>query len=317
MKNPKPIRISVPATSANLGPGFDILGIAWKLYNHFDFRFDSTQDYQVTIKGMDNLPFALEDDLVYSSYQRYFSLFLPDIDPPIYQCKMELALPLKGGLGSSATAVVAGFVLAREVHKKLYTQIEIPSESQFLYELAMVEGHPDNTSPAYLGGFVLSYFTEDGRIKYFRKKFPNSVSVFSLIPCVEIATNESRKALPTEYSREDMIFQMSRIGTWMEFLEHRKFGDLSIALEDRMHTTYRLEGLPFMKELLPLIKKKQFGFCLSGSGPTILIFMERKKVDQKLDAFFREMDEVMLSHNLDYTFQKLTPDNIGVKVKRW
>jgi homoserine kinase len=317
MKFPKPISLSVPATSANLGPGFDILGMAWKLYNHFDFRFDPALGYEISIKGLDDIPFSQDEDLVLSSYKKYFSLFLNGENAPQYQCKMDLNLPLKGGLGSSATAVVAGFCLAREIHKKDFSHIPLPSESRFIYELAMIEGHPDNTSPAYLGGFVLSYFTEDSGIKYIKKKFPNSTSVFALIPCAEIATNESRKVLPNQYAREDVIFQMTRIATWMQFLENKKFSDLCLALQDRMHTTYRLECLSFMEDLLPVIKRRQLGFCLSGSGPTILIFMERKKVDQQLDAFFREMDEIMQKYKMDYTFHKLNTDNTGIKIKRW
>jgi homoserine kinase len=316
MTLPKPIIISVPGTSANLGPGFDILGMALKIYNHFAFRFDSP-NYKATYRNGDKLPFGEEEDLVLSSYKDYFRIFLPHREFPLYQCKMELSLPMKGGLGSSASAVVAGFVLGREVHRAIFLEESLPSEGRFLYELAMQEGHPDNTSPAYLGGFVLSYFDREGHLTYFKKKFPNSVAIYSFIPKVEVSTSESRKALPTSYSMDDMIFNMTRTATWIQFFDTRKFSDLCIALEDRVHTPYRLPSIPGLESILPILQKKQLGYCLSGSGPTLLIFMERKKVSSLEKMLLQELDEVMKSIEVEYECRRIQTDNIGVRIKKW
>lgn len=319
MSSIKSTTISVPGTSANLGPGFDILGMAWKLYNHFHFslNIEELNQFESTYKNGEPLPFREDDDLVLYSYKKYFELFVPDEIPPYYRCKMELSLPMKGGLGSSASAVVAGFVYAREIHKSKYNKIPLPSEPNFLFELANIEGHPDNTSPAYLGGFVLSYFDTEKHLQYFKKKFPGSVGVFILSPKTEISTSESRKSLPTHYKMEDMIFNMTRIATWIQFFQTRKFSDLCLAVEDRLHTPYRLGSLPYMNELIALIEKKQMTYCLSGSGPTILIFIERKKISQLMNQFQMEMDSIMKSHSVDYDFRRVQPDNLGVRIKRW
>lgn len=316
MQKLKPIQILVPGTSANLGPGFDILGIAWKIYNEFSFRFEKNE-FQVSMRNGEELPFPLQDDLVYSSYHKYFSVFLPNKTIPPYQCKMRLNLPLKGGLGSSASAVVAGFTLAREVHKQIYMDVSLPSESKFLYELALIEGHPDNTIPAYLGGYVLSYFSGKEKLHYFKKRFPRSISTYIFCPHIPISTNESRKNLPQYYKTEDIIFNMARIATWMQFFETRKFGDLLLAIQDKIHTEYRLQGMPYLKKIIDLIQKKQMGFCLSGSGPSLLIFIPRKNAARIWGGFEAELKELANQENIKYSLFKVLPDQNGCIINRW
>ncbi len=316
MEIPKPVVISVPGTSANLGPGFDILGMSWKIYNEFSFRFDG-EGHSVSMRDLSPLPFDVSEDLVYESYKRYFEIFLPNFSPPEYQCRMRLNLPMKGGLGSSASAVVAGFVLAKEVHRQICPSVALPSESRFLYELAMIEGHPDNTSPAYLGGYILSYFDGEGHLKYYKKRFPSSVSCFLLCPKREISTQESRLSLPSKYTIEDIIFNMARIATWMKFFETRKFGDLLLALQDRIHTPYRLSEMHYMKDVANLIQRKQMGFCLSGSGPAILIYVPRKRVSQIWSSFQNEISAIFRDHKIDYELTEVKPDNNGCIIKRW
>jgi homoserine kinase len=314
MKSLSRIRIQVPGTSANLGPGFDVLGMAMKIYNRFVFDFGPDLEYKASYTDGSPLPFSESEDLVFSSYKEYFRIFLNSVGFPEYHCKMDLDLPLKGGLGSSASAVVAGFLLAREVHRNLYPQIPIPTEGRFLYELAMQEGHPDNTSPAYLGGFVLSYFDSPGHLSYYKKKFPNSVAIYAFIPKCEVATHESRKILPSSYSPEDLIFNMTRIATWIQFFETRRFSDLRLALQDRMHTPYRLPKIQELQNILPSLERKGLGYCLSGSGPTLLVFMERKRVSQIEKSLRQELENVFPGDPDGFIFRRLNTDHTGAKV---
>jgi len=316
MKLPKRIIIRVPGTSANLGPGFDILGMALKVYNVFDFSFNDQLGYLVSMKNGESLPFTQEEDLTFYSYNQYFKIFLNKSKAPSYQCKMELELPMKGGLGSSASAVVAGFCLAREVHRYLYTETQLPSEGRFLYELAMQEGHPDNTSPAYLGGYVLSYFDRKDHLSYYKKKFPRSTAIYYLTPHIEVSTSESRKVLPKSYSTEDVIFNMTRMATWIQYFETRRFSDLKLALQDRIHTPYRIPEIPSLNEIINLVEKKQMAYCLSGSGPTILIFMERKKVSQLEKVFIKEVDDCMKQKGISYTLKKILSCEDGVQITK-
>ncbi|TGJ99251.1 homoserine kinase [Leptospira semungkisensis] len=319
MSGPKyKFQIKVPGTSANLGSGFDLLGMAFQIYNEFVFEFGKTSQFQRRIKGRDDSPFSDEEDLVLQSYKEYFSTFISNqlsapAEPTPYSVVMDLDLPLKGGLGSSASAVVAGFCAARFAQEKYFPQTKLPSESEFLYRLALLEGHPDNTTPAYLGGFVFSYFAEE-RLYYFKRKFPKNIHCFFLIPELEIATNHSRKCLPETYSTADVIYNMSRMATWWEFLDSGKPGLLERALEDKIHTPYRMnEEFP----LLPLVKEIQnlsIGVSLSGSGPTVVAYARRKD-SKRLEKKLLELTEKFSKEKgIVCRLVSLGTDTIGARI---
>jgi homoserine kinase len=314
MGNFPKIRIRVPATSANLGPGFDLMGMALKIYNEFDFTFPKTDSFQSTLKSGDDLPFHMKDDLVLSAYKDYFEHFLPSVTAPKYHCKMDLGLPLKGGLGSSASAIVAGLCLGREVHRAMKLPEALPKENDFLQFLAEWEGHPDNTLPAYLGGFVFATSTNGESLRYFRKKFPASIALFILTPKYSVSTEESRKSLPQSYTTADVIFNLSRLGAWMHFLDKRKFSDLLVALQDKMHTPYRIPAGSLLHKISLILDREHLGHCLSGSGPSLLIFMERKNVASLLPKLELEMNREMGELNVAYNFQRVQTDNIGTRV---
>ncbi|WP_411824805.1 homoserine kinase [Leptospira sp. 'Mane'] len=308
------IQIRVPGTSANLGPGFDLMGMALKIYNDFEFTFPMGKEYSIVQKNGEPLPFSSKDDLVREAYEDYFQHFLPNEEIPTYHCKMTLSLPLKGGLGSSASAIVAGLSLAREVHKRIKTTIPVPTEKEFLQFLAEWEGHPDNTLPAYLGGFVFAYSINKEPLRYFRKKFPSSVSLFILTPRLSISTEESRKTLPTQYSTEDVIFNLSRIGAWMHFLDKRKFSDLLVALEDKMHTPYRINASSPLLSITKVLEQERIGYCLSGSGPSLLLFVERKNASGIIPKLQKQIESKMKELSIPYSFQKIQADHIGTKI---
>ncbi|EMO41554.1 homoserine kinase [Leptospira noguchii serovar Autumnalis str. ZUN142] len=268
--------IRVPGTSANLGPGFDLFGLAFQIYNQFQFQFLPGNEFKTSVKGMETLPFGSDEDLVLSSYKSYFENFLSEKEIIPYSLLMDLKLPMKGGLGSSASAAVAGVCAARFVHKNFYPEISIPKENEFLFHLGQIEGHPDNTIPAYLGGFVFSYFNGN-RLEFVKKKFPKKVRCFLIVPNLETSTHQSRKTLPSSYSTEDVIFNMSRVATWMEFLDSGKISLLKLALEDRIHTPYRMHSEFELNPFLKQIHKNLIGYSLSGSGPSVLLFSERNK----------------------------------------
>lgn len=308
------VYIRVPGTSANMGPGFDLLGMALKIYNEFYFTIDAHSNY--TTLRVDNtpLPFSGKEDLLREGYNKYFGLFLPKTTPVAYNVKMDLNLPFKGGLGSSASALVAGFALGNFLHKKHFSKkFPVPNLEKILYQLAMIEGHPDNTTPALIGGFVFSYFHE-GKLIYFKEKFPNSVSLFLFIPQIEVSTNDSRKKLPEVYPTEDLIFNMSRIATWLQFFKTKEFFHLERAVEDKIHTPYRIKPLPLLESVRDLAKKLGATFTLSGSGPSMLIFSEKKDEKKFLEKFQFELSKKNNS-NIAYTIHKIEPDNSGLTLK--
>lgn len=305
-------QIKVPGTSANLGSGFDLLGMAFKIYNEFHFEFGTEKEFSRKVKGLETPPFEDKDDLVLQSYRNYFSEFLPDTDPIPYRVRMELDLPMKGGLGSSASAVVAGYSAARFVQEKFFPEKKLPSESEFLYKLALLEGHPDNTTPAYLGGFVFSYFA-DNRLYYFKRKFPKNVHCFFFLPDFETETNHSRKSLPDTYSVEDMLFNMSRMATWWEFLESGEPGLLRKALEDRIHTPYRMNSEFPLLPLVDRLQKHLIGVSLSGSGPTVVGYVRRKDSKRLEKILAAECEAFTREKGIACRVLRLEPDWNGAK----
>ncbi|MBE7411736.1 MAG: homoserine kinase [Leptospiraceae bacterium] len=305
----------MPGTSANLGPGFDLMGLALKTYNSFFFEFSSDANFQSILKNGKATPFSRKDDLVYFSYNKYFEIFLPDKNRIPYNIVMDLSLPLKGGLGSSASACVAGFIAANTIHKKFYKEITPPKENEILFQLAKLEGHPDNTTPAYLGGFVFAYFTENEKLHYFKKKIPSNIDLFVFIPCYETDTNHSRKKLPLHYSTKDVIFNMARVGTWMEYIHNSKFEDLLLALDDQVHTPYRIQNEALLQEIQIYSKKNQIGFALSGSGPTILFFMEKIRKKHLVKNLEKEICSITKKTNTRFRFFQIEPDYKGSTIK--
>lgn len=308
------VYIRVPGTSANLGPGFDLLGMGLKIYNEFYFTIDPNANYTTLRIDNTHLPFKPKEDLLLEGYSRYYDLFLPKIKPIPYNVKMDLNLPFKGGLGSSASALVAGFALGNFLHRKHFSKkFQVPSLDKLLYELAMIEGHPDNTTPAMIGGFVFSYFHEN-KLIYFKEKFPSFVSLFLFIPQIEVSTNDSRKKLPEAYPVENVIFNMSRIATWLQFFKTKDFFHLERAVEDKIHTPYRIKPLPILESVSILSKKFGGAFTLSGSGPSMLIFTEKKFEKKFLEKFQIELSKKNDS-NIAYTVHKIEPDNKGLVLK--
>ncbi|MCE9501493.1 MAG: homoserine kinase, partial [Leptospira sp.] len=234
MKLKKRISLRIPGTSANLGPGFDIMGLALRIYNKFEFEFAENNDFSSLLENGTKPPFEPEDDLVLYSYKRYFETFLKGENPLPYKVRMSLGLPIRGGLGSSASAAVAGFTSANYIHKKIFKSKKIPSKEEFLYELAMIEGHPDNTTPAFCGGLIFAYFTDEKKLHFFKRRFPGNISLLLFTPDFQTPTNDSRKKLPSEYPVKDVIYNMARVGTWMEFLRTKKFEHLLLALGDKL-----------------------------------------------------------------------------------
>lgn len=315
MVTPIKIHIRVPATSANLGPAFDLMGIALNLYNHFYFEISPNKRnfYSCFLDGT-ALPFAAKDDLVNASYRYYFDIFLNGETAPGYQVKMELNLPLKGGLGSSATAVIAGFCLARELHKKWFSHIPLPDEKTFMLHLALLEGHPDNTIPAYMGNLVFSFLSEEQtELFFFRKPFPAGVSLYIMIPEIEISTNDSRRKLPQTYFTRDIIFNMSRIACWFEFLSSGDFGKLTLAVEDKIHTPYRAGNFPFLQELANFLYENGACYTISGSGPTLLIFAPQQQ------SFFNELkhyvSEVIEQFQMNIHLKEVAVDAQGIQLE--
>jgi homoserine kinase len=257
--------VTVPGTTANLGPGFDCIGAALTLYNRFKFTRspEDAPNVEIAVTGEEAIRVLTgEDNLVYRAFAQLYQ-YLGE-QPPGVKIEIELGVPLARGLGSSATAIVAGLMGANHLAGNPLSSVEV-------MELAIaLEGHPDNVVPAFLGGCQLSVPTE-GRWEICPIPWHPELTPIVAIPDFELSTEEARAVLPQKISRADAIFNISRMGLLVRSLESHSPSGLCAALDDRLHQPYR-QGLIGGYDRLrkAAIAAGAYGVVISGAGPALL-----------------------------------------------
>lgn len=269
------LTITVPATTANLGPGFDCLGAALTLYNRFTFtRLEAgAPQPQLEVirsgKASDGETLVLDgDNLLWRSIQRFYQEIQQDI-PPMH-IAIEMGVPLARGLGSSATAIVGGLLGANALAGNLLNAAQIGALATEL------EGHPDNVIPAQLGGCRLAatglVTPEDPNPWQFCELpwHPDLVPVVA-IPDFELSTEAARQVLPATYSRADAVFNAAHVGLLLQALATGNGDWLRSALQDRIHQPYRQSLIPgFTTVQAAAVAAGAYGVVISGAGPTLL-----------------------------------------------
>jgi homoserine kinase len=259
------IQVKVPATTANIGPGFDCLGAALTLYNQFWFEANPTGEaLSITATGVNAERVSRSTDNMV--YQAYVKLFQHCGKSPLpLKLRIEMQVPLARGLGSSATAIVGGLVGANQMAGQ-------PLDLQAIADLATdIEGHPDNVVPALLGGCRLS---ASGLAQAWEVCplvwHPDIVPVVA-IPAFELSTAEARSVLPASYGRADAVFNTAHLGLLIRALESNHSGWLAAALQDRIHQPYREALIPgYQAVYKAAMAAGAHGLVISGAGPTLL-----------------------------------------------
>lgn len=264
------IKVEVPASTSNLGAGFDTFGLALTLYNTFEVEESNQFEVEIIGEGADKLSKG-DDNLFLKVYKRTCKeLGIPCKPIRVVQ---KNNVPLGRGLGSSATAILGGIITATALGGINLTTDEV------LKIAFHFESHPDNLVPALVGGFVTCAVDHD-KVYFERIEFPKELQILVLIPEFEILTEEARKVLPKEVSLKDAVFNIQRATLLISALVNRDFDLLRVAVEDRLHQPFRgklLKGFDTFKELA-----YSFGadaVFISGSGSTIGVFT-RKNADQ-------------------------------------
>lgn len=257
------VTLQVPATTANLGPGFDCIGAALTLYNRCHFSLLEAGDLQITVSGLEAERVNTDkSNLLYQSFAKLYE-HLGQVPPPV-SIHIELGVPLARGLGSSATAIVGGLVGANLLAGEPLSQVEV-------MQLAIaLEGHPDNVVPALLGGCRLAASSETGW-QICEIPWHQDIVPIVAIPNFELSTAEARRVLPTEYSRADAIFNTAHLGLLVRGLETGNPDWLKVALQDRIHQPYRkalIAGFDAVREAAR--QAGAFEVVISGAGPTLL-----------------------------------------------
>jgi len=263
MSPPNAIRVQIPATTANLGPGFDCLGLALGLYNTVELSVSAITEVHVTGEGAGQLPLS-EANLVLRAANKLAGE--AGINVPGWRLRQHNDIPLARGLGSSSAAIVGGLVATNEL---LGTQI---TPGGLLQLAAQIEGHPDNVAPALYGGLTVCSIEQD-QVYCAPLPAPQSLAVVLAIPDFEVSTEMARRVLPGEVPFADAVFNTSHAAMALAALVSENWNLLGAAMKDRLHQPYRAELMPGMEEVIAAaVEAGAYGAALSGSGPTVVAF---------------------------------------------
>lgn len=274
------MRISVPATSANLGPGFDTLGLALKVKNQVIIK--PAKFHSVSLKGEgSNNPILKDNNMFIAIFNDFYHNLATK--KRTFRFEFENQIPLSRGLGSSSAVIVSAIASAYAIEG-----IELSKEKLLNLALAY-EFHPDNITPAVMGGFTVST-VQDNEVQFIKKNIPKSLGAIIVVPNRPISTNLSRKTLPYKYSKEDATFNISHSSLLTAAFMSENWDMLKLASQDKFHQKYRMKQMPELFEVQKVaLKQGALMSTLSGSGSTLfsLAYTEDcKKIEQSLRARF-------------------------------
>jgi homoserine kinase len=257
------VRVRVPASTANLGAGFDALGLALGLYNEIEVE-RAGEGLQLVIEGegTERLQALGPQNLVARAVTGTLAHF--GERPEGLRVRMLNRIPLSRGLGSSSAAVLGGTAAAAAL-----ADVAMPPEA--LLDLALpLEGHPDNIAPALLGGLTVATLA-DGRVRCVRLPVPEALQAVAVIPDFRLATTKARQALPPTVPRVDAVFNVGRVALFLAAMQTGRLDLLREGTQDRLHQPYRAPLVPGMPEVLAEGERAgAVASFLSGAGPTLL-----------------------------------------------
>jgi len=280
---PKPIpaiRLTLPATSANLGPGFDAIGLALSM--HLSVEAHAAPAFTINATGRNaDLCATLERNLILDTYRTVLLNHNRSIAP--LKLTIHNEIPLGAGCGSSAAALLAGVALADHFgHLNL-------GDQGIVAEASRLEGHPDNVAACWYGGFTTSVQTaEDVEVATFSGN-PAWELVLALQP-TSLATKEARALLPDTYTRADAVFNIQRASLLVAAFAQNRLDLLRTATQDRIHQPYRTTACPLLAQLLPLATEPEIAsVSLSGAGPSVLIFLAESTTFLEAETRLRQL----------------------------
>ncbi len=308
------VSVKVPASSANIGPGFDCLGIALPIYNTVTIEETVIPGTGIEINMMaedeaidemvfENIP-KDENNIVYRAVELLYNSI--GQEPTELKINIESQIPIARGLGSSSSVIVGGLLAANKL-------LGNPADEAALLAIATeVEGHPDNVAPAILGGFVLSNQEDDGSISYCKFNWPEEWDLTVCIPDFELSTSIARSVLPKEVPMQDAVFNAKHLGMLVHAVNTKDEKLMKKALRDRLHQQYREKLVPGMKEIMEAFKHEDgiLGCVLSGAGPTILIISHK----YDLDKIRSTVKEIWSNQNIKADIRTLKVEEKGAQI---
>ncbi|MCD7779224.1 MAG: homoserine kinase [Candidatus Gastranaerophilales bacterium] len=305
------VSVKVPATTANLGPGFDCLGLALPIYNEITVEETVMPGSGIEINIIeDSETFDIlsipknEDNIVYKAIELLYNFVGQSVSD--IKITIKTNIPVTRGLGSSASVIVGGLMAANELLGK-------PADDAVLLSIAAeVEGHPDNVTPAMFGGFCLSSLEDDGSVFYSKIPWPENWKLTVLIPDYELDTRIARSVLPENISISDAAFNIRKCAMLTDAVYRKDSEAMKRCLKDKIHQPYRENLIKGFKELNELLTNKEniLGCVISGAGPSILVISENngfEKVENEVKQVFDDL-------NVICDIRTLSIENNGSKV---
>lgn len=299
-------KISVPATSANVGPGFDVMGVAFDMFNRFTFDLPGEKGFPenyVSISGCEPEFAVPANNLVYTTLEK--TLLSHGKKVPPLAIRFDTDLPLCSGLGSSSTCIVAGVMAANQIGGLGFDKKEI------LRIATLIEGHPDNVAPAILGGFVAAVIEHEF---IYSHSYPISdrLTFYALMPDVRVSTEKARAILPKNYALGDCVYNLSRVPILLEGLETANEEFIRAGCKDRIHQRYRLQLIPEGDKVFNFIENSSEAATVyvSGAGPTIVAIC----IDDD-DGFGNQLSDFCDSLETTWKIRKMHINKLGATLK--
>lgn len=308
------VSVKVPATTANLGPGFDCMGMALPVYNTITIEETVLPGTGIEINAINDD--ASTDDLLFehipldetSIIYKAVELLYNSIGqtPSELKITVQSQIPIARGLGSSASVIVGGLIAANELLGK-------PADEVALLSIATeVEGHPDNVTPAIVGGLVITSQEDDGSIVYKKLDWPEEWNITVCVPDYELSTDISRSVLPKEVPMADAVFNAKRLGMFVHAIHTKDAELMKLALQDKLHQPYRMKLVPGLDKIMENLKHEEnvLGCVLSGAGPSIIIISQKNGLD-KIKSIVKDTWEDM---NVKVNIMTLPVEQQGAQV---
>ncbi len=296
------MHIKVPATSANMGPGFDSIGIALELYNHLWFE-EIEEGVEIIVKRKQEIEIPTDkNNLIYKTMVDFFAQ-TGNVMPGV-RLIQEDYIPMVRGLGSSAACIVAGLLAANHLSGRHYCR------EQLAQIAAKIEGHPDNSNPAFFGSMVVGALDQN-EMRYVRLDLPKELVFAIMVPDFPVSTEASRKVLPDRYTKKDAVFNASRAALLVASMYTSKYENLSMAMQDRIHQPYRNQLIPNMDRIFKAAKNYgALATYLSGAGSTLMAVLTEEKAEefqQKMKAYLKAIPN-------EWELTLLKPDTKGAQL---
>jgi homoserine kinase len=294
--------IQVPSSTSNLGPGYDTLGLALKLYLRVEVGLSSSSR---TIsffegEGENDLP-AFEQTLIYRVMRHVF--FQEGQPLPGIELRITNQIPIARGLGSSASSIVAGLAIFEALTGK-----ELSQEKFYRYALNF-EKHPDNLTSCRFGGFTISCVDEKHQVAFFRSNVSPELKLLAVVPNFKLSTRKARAVVSSRVRIQDAVFNLQRSSLLVAALLRDEFQLLSCGLKDQLHQPFRAPLIPGFEEILKLNEAGLAGLwalCLSGAGPSVLAFAH-----SNLDGIFEAVRSIFARNGISCRRFDLEVDNLG------